>query len=325
VIRLCTVVPVLILALVSVRQAHAQSCMGAFECDDQNDCTTDTCDQGTCSHTAVEAQSCDDGDPCTVGDRCANGTCAGVPLDCDDGKACTDDSCDDGTCVHDPVDDRCPGSSECVQTQCQPDGPGADARGCVADSASFELSACSEDQNPCTVDQCHAGTCTHDPVDDPTGCSPVVPSYQHAIELRAGVERLLVYMDDEVQVGGNTSGRLDDDLAAVAADLDGTASVLAGRTPDSGQPQAARPIPGFRLAADTIAEQRGRVALLWVRAAPAHVLDFLAAVSSGRRHGDVTPDAARELRRNGRILLAGTKALKRDVKNLQKTFSVFQR
>jgi hypothetical protein len=55
------------------------------------------------------------------------------------------------------------------------------------------------------------------------------------------------------------------------------------------------------------------------------VVSFLAAVSAGRRHGDLTPDAARELRRNGRILLAGTKLLKRDVKNLQRTFSVFQR
>ena len=74
-----------------------------------------------------------------------------------------------------------------------------------------------------------------------------------------------------------------------------------------------------------LAQQRGRVALLWLRGAPAHVMDFLGRVSSGRRHGDVTPDATRELRRNGRILLVGTKNLKRDVKNLQRTFSVFQR
>jgi hypothetical protein len=74
-----------------------------------------------------------------------------------------------------------------------------------------------DDQNPCTVDQCRSGIRTHDPVADPIGCSPVVPSYQHALELRAGVERLLVYMNDEIQVGGNASGRLDDDLAAERA------------------------------------------------------------------------------------------------------------
>ena len=52
---------------------------------------------------------------------------------------------------------------------------------------------------------------------------------------------------------------------------------------------------------------------------------FLGAVSRGRRRDEVDPDTARELRRNGRILLADTKALKRDVKNLQRTFSIFQR
>ena len=133
-------------------------------------------------------------------------------------------------------------------------------------------------------------------MDDQSGCSALVPSYDRALDLRAGVERLLAYMD-EAQVGGNTSGTLDDDLAAVAVDLDGTAAVLAGRTPDAGDPQVAgivRPVRGIPLALTTIAQERGRVALLWARAAPAHVANFLAAVSAGRRHGDVTPDAARE-------------------------------
>ena len=321
----------LVFTLVLGRQARAQqTCTGSvpLECDDSDACTADVCDltSHTCSHAPLgPEQSCDDGDPCTTGDRCADGTCAGVPLDCNDGASCTDDFCDGGACVHQPVDDRCATTNECVQTQCLP-GPGADARGCVGDAAPFESTACSEDQNPCTVDQCRAGACTHDPVDDPSGCSPVVPSYRRALDLRAGVERLLAYMSDEAQVSGDTGSRLDDDLAAVAADLDGAAAILAGRMPETGQPQGlVRPGRGVPLAADTIAQQRGRVALLWLRGAPAHVQDFLGRLSSGRRHGDVAPDAARELRRNGRILLVGTKNLKRDVKNLQRTFSVFQR
>jgi hypothetical protein len=385
VIRLCTVLPVLILSLLSVRQAFALDCTGNAECDDQNVCTTDTCDPTThtCTNTPIPGPcedgdactqndfcqggiclsgpgipgcvscqqnadcndgdacttdvcdlgvcqhdtTCDDGDPCTIEDHCTNGTCVGTPLDCNDGAACTDDSCDGGTCFHDPNNDRCTASNECAQASCQP-GPGADAQGCVTDTSSFENTTCSDDGNPCTTDVCHAGTCNHDPVSDQEGCSPVVPSYNRALDLRAGVERLLAFMDDEAQVGASTSGALDDDLAAVAVDLDGAAAVLAGRTPDPGDPQVAgivRPVRGLPLALTTIAQQRGRVALLWARAAPAHVVSFLAAVSAGRRHGDLTPDAAAELRRNGRILLAGTKLLKRDVKNLQRTFSVFQR
>ena len=327
-IRLCTVLSVLILLLASGRPARAQSCTTSVECNDSNDCTTDTCDQGMCSHTAVDpGLPCDDGDPCTIEDHCTNGTCTGTPLDCNDGASCTDDSCDGGTCVHDPNNDRCTGSNECAQATCQP-GPGADAQGCVIDTSSFENTTCTDDMNPCTTDVCHAGTCNHDPVADQSGCSPVVPSYNRALDLRAGVERLLAYMDNGAQVGGDTSGRLDDDLAAVAVDLDGTAAVLAGRTPDAGNPQVAgiaRPVRGIPLDMTTTAQERGRVALLWAAAAPAHVVDFLAAISAGRRHGDLTTGAASELRRNGRILLAGTKALKRDVKNLQRTFSVFQR
>ena len=290
-IRLCTVLSVLILLLASGRPARAQSCTTSVDCNDSNDCTTDTCVQGMCSHTAVDpGQSCDDGDPCTIEDHCTNGTCTGTPLDCNDGASCTDDSCDGGTCVHDPNNDRCTGSNECAQATCQP-GPGADAQGCVIDTSSFENTTCTDDMNPCTTDVCHAGTCNHDPVADQSGCSPVVPSYNRALDLRP-----------VVQVG---------ELAL-----------------DAGNPQVAgiaRPVRGIPLDMTTIGQERGRVALLWAAAAPAHVVDFLTALSAGRRHGDLTAGAASELRRNGRILLAGTKALKRDVKNLQRTFSVFQR
>ena len=68
VIRLCTVLPVLILSLLPVRQARALDCTGTvlLECDDQNECTADACDltTHTCTNTPITG-SCDDGDPCT--------------------------------------------------------------------------------------------------------------------------------------------------------------------------------------------------------------------------------------------------------------------
>ncbi|MCA9771984.1 MAG: hypothetical protein KC466_06220, partial [Myxococcales bacterium] len=45
---------------------------------------------------------CDDGDACTTGDHCADGTCACTPNDanCDDGNPCTIDTCvDNGSCL----------------------------------------------------------------------------------------------------------------------------------------------------------------------------------------------------------------------------------
>jgi cysteine-rich repeat protein len=74
-------------------------------CDDAELCTDDTCDAASgCVFTANNA-ACDDGNACTSGETCADGTCwTGAPLDCDDEDPCTADSCDaiEG-CAHDPV------------------------------------------------------------------------------------------------------------------------------------------------------------------------------------------------------------------------------
>lgn len=55
----------------------AGRCEGApVECDDNNDCTDDSCDEGMgCVHEPNEAP-CDDGVWCNGADRCAEGTCS---------------------------------------------------------------------------------------------------------------------------------------------------------------------------------------------------------------------------------------------------------
>ena len=111
-------------------------------------------------------------------------------------------------------------------------------------------------------------------------------------------------------------------MSEVAADLDGAILVLAGR--DARTPSGLS-IRLSRLSTSTTAQQRGRVTLTWLREPPGIVQKFLAAISRGRRHKDLDAPTASELRRNGRILLADTKTLKSNVKNLQRTFSVFQR
>ncbi len=59
------------------------ACMGAptvpcGSCDDKNVCTTDSCVAGACAHTPTDGR-CEDGDPCTVGDHCAQGLCLPGP------------------------------------------------------------------------------------------------------------------------------------------------------------------------------------------------------------------------------------------------------
>ncbi len=80
----------------------------AAGCDDDNGCTTDSCDKVKgCGHVALIG-SCEDGDACTSGDHCDKAICLpGKPKNCDDGNVCTIDSCDKAAgCVHKAQTDK---------------------------------------------------------------------------------------------------------------------------------------------------------------------------------------------------------------------------
>jgi hypothetical protein len=83
--------------LVDGDDPNCWNCTQDGECDDGNECTDDTCDDGQCSNTPVAgAPDCNDGLYCTTGETCAGGVCQfGADRDCDDGERCTVDSCDE--------------------------------------------------------------------------------------------------------------------------------------------------------------------------------------------------------------------------------------
>ena len=114
----------------------AGSCGGgtAKLCMDDNPCTTDSCVAGTCVYTPISGQ-CDDGDPCSTGDYCAQGLClAGQAKTCDDDLACTVDSCVDGECKHlgtvKPATKSCEGTAVATADPC---GGPAKVEACPAD------------------------------------------------------------------------------------------------------------------------------------------------------------------------------------------------
>jgi slime mold repeat-containing protein len=83
--------------------AGIETCHGATgcqpasptDCNDNNPCTTDSCDPVTGCVYAPGAALCDDGNACTTNDICSSGACVGSSqLNCDDGDPCTADSCD---------------------------------------------------------------------------------------------------------------------------------------------------------------------------------------------------------------------------------------
>ncbi len=62
--------------------------------DDGNACTDDLCVAGMPVHPGkVEGTACDDGDPCTSGDGCKTGACAGNPVACSAIASCVVGAC----------------------------------------------------------------------------------------------------------------------------------------------------------------------------------------------------------------------------------------
>jgi cysteine-rich repeat protein len=167
-------------------------------CDDSNPCTSDSCspDSG-CVYVHNEVP-CDDGEVCTINDKCSNGLCVGgETLACNDDNICTDDACIPGqgcqfvtNLVDCDDDDACTTVDVCAAGQCVGSTPPVcdDGNVCTDDSCApdtgcvnaHNVLAC-EDGDACTTDDvCEDGSCTGGPAldcndnDDCTdnSCSP---------------------------------------------------------------------------------------------------------------------------------------------------------
>lgn len=161
-----------------------------LDCDDNSDCTLDTCNPATgCEH---EAPDCDDGVACTV-DSCdpiegfcthqpSNGLCdnglfcdgaetcdallgcqAGPAVDCDDAVDCTVDACNETTnqCDHTPDHNSCDNGVFCdgvevcdVALDCRPGTPPTcnDGVGCTVDGCNSTTDACEHTPNNAACD-----------------------------------------------------------------------------------------------------------------------------------------------------------------------------
>jgi len=120
----------------------AEACLVDGDCNDNNECTDDTCNVGTgdCVFTPNDSNACNDGLFCTETDQCSGGTCVGT------GNPCTPQACDEetDTCVDDTdtdedgipdIEDNCPNTPNPGQEDTfPPQGNGiGDACDCEAD------------------------------------------------------------------------------------------------------------------------------------------------------------------------------------------------
>lgn len=130
-------------------------------CDDNQECTTDTCEGGNCVFTPVDDDAeCDDGNACTDASSCQQGRCVGTGgPDCSDDNPCTQDLCEGGDCDNTQLvdaDTPCLSDDRClIATACSEDGE------CIGEEKDCD------DGNPCTADSCESDTgCVHVPDDD---------------------------------------------------------------------------------------------------------------------------------------------------------------
>ena len=148
----------------------------AVICNDNNVCTTDTCDPATGCVFTNNTNTCDDNNACTTGDVCGNGTCAGTTITCNDKNACTTDTCDPATgCVFTNTTASCSDGNACTAGDtcsggtCVPGAPVVcnDNNACTTDTCD-PATGCvfTNNTNPCndgnactTGDACSGGTC----------------------------------------------------------------------------------------------------------------------------------------------------------------------
>ena len=126
------------------------TCAGKpMSCNDNNDCTIDSCTAATgCKHIAVaNAQGCNDGLACTPQDTCSGSACVGIGNKCDDKNICTSDICSEpgGACTHSAIKSPCDDGKACTELD-----------HCVDGSCLGTPTVCN-DANPCTADICDAG------------------------------------------------------------------------------------------------------------------------------------------------------------------------
>ena len=150
-----------------------------LSCSDDNPCLVGVCKvtTGKCAYSDNDGQLCDDGNPCSIKDKCAGELCKGAPNLCDDDNSCTDDACNQTKgCIHTAQNGQCDDGDQCtVKDQCDGDkciGTGkkdcSDGKECTNDGCDSKKGCINEpatnvkceDGNGCTVgDNCENGTC----------------------------------------------------------------------------------------------------------------------------------------------------------------------
>ncbi len=148
-----------------------EPCIDDRDCDDGNQCTTDSCRDGFClASPAPSGTPCDDGNFCTIADNCdGEGTCGGQTRDCSE----LDDQCIQGVC--DEQTDACIGVAANEGQPCDDSLFCTTAEVCHDGVCGAGQPTDCDDAIDCTIDSCdeQSGSCSHQPSD--SACDDGIP------------------------------------------------------------------------------------------------------------------------------------------------------
>ena len=171
---------------------------------------------------------------------------------------------------------------------------------------------CEDDDDPCTVDQCAAGTCGHVDVPNRSTCEPLVDAYRRTL----GLSQLLHDLRGQfttITLPETAFVLVTDALAAATGDLLRSSDALAGRI--------AVPPPA---AGETLAQARARAAFGIARGTPPRILGILKVLRVPAVRAAGGPNVV-DLARRTRFLYRSTNQLRRELRRLQRVSGVFAR
>ncbi len=154
-------------------KVNGGGCKADADCANGNKCLVAKCDSGACKITnAATGESCDDGDLCSVEDKCASGgVCTAKPKDCADNDACTvNPVCNAGKCSQaDKV--NCDDGDACTKDACDTKTGACSHTAIGGCTKKCTKAADCDDGSICTKDACEAGACKHSPAAEAAICA----------------------------------------------------------------------------------------------------------------------------------------------------------
>jgi len=187
--------------LTDMNDPACPQCVTNSDCDDANDCTTDTCSGGLCTYSPLpDGTACDDGQYCTDPDTCTTGVCLGAA------RVCPGDQCNTGFC-HEMMNE-CQLNAVADGTACDDGQYCTENEACLAGACTGGSALdCSSLDDQCNTGVCDdtADQCVQQPIVNGTACDDglycTVNDNCQAGACTGGTARDCSSMDDQCNTG----------------------------------------------------------------------------------------------------------------------------